>query len=113
MAARERHVGRIVGRAGAALQLGDCRATGRGHLAHKGHTDALHVCSGWRILRYPLDLIIRAVKKLISTSVFGCPCLYFFVLPGEQTSSRAASRRGVRPGAAFYSRVERAGKMTR
>ena len=40
MAARERHVGRIVGRAGAALQLGDCRATGRGHLAHKGHTDA-------------------------------------------------------------------------
>ena len=105
MAARERHVGRIVGRAGAALQLGDCRATGRGHLAHKGRTDALHVCSGWRILRCPLDLIIRAVKKLISTSVFGCPCLYFFVLPGEQTSSRAASRRGVRPGAAFISRA--------
>src|SRR5215813_8809401 len=95
MAARERHVGRIVGRAGAALQLGDCRATGRGHLAHKGHTDALHVCSGWRrILRCPLDMIIRAVKKLISTSVFGCPWLYFFDLPGEQTS-RAASRRGV------------------
>ena len=47
MAARERHVGRIVGRAGAALQLGDCRATGRGHLANKGRTDALHVCSGW------------------------------------------------------------------
>ena len=78
MAARERHVGRIVGRAGAALQLGDRRATGRGHLAHKGRTDALHVCSGWRrILRCPLDMIIRAVKKLISTSVFGCPCLYF------------------------------------
>ena len=48
MAARERHVGRIVGRAGAALQLGGCRATGRGHLDHKGRTDALHVCSGWR-----------------------------------------------------------------
>src|SRR5262249_23232066 len=46
MAARERHVGRIVGRAGADLQLGDCRATGRGHLAYKGRTDALHVCSG-------------------------------------------------------------------
>src|SRR6516165_4222754 len=102
MAARERHVGRTVGRAGAALQLGDCRATGRGHLAHKGRTDALHVCSGWRrILLYPLDMIIRAVKKLISTSVFGCPCLYFFDLPSEQTS-RAASRRGVRPGATFY-----------
>jgi hypothetical protein len=28
--------------------------------------------------------------------------LCFFDLPGEQTSSRAASRRGVRPGAAFY-----------
>jgi hypothetical protein len=40
--------GRIVGRVGAALWLGDCRATGRGHLAHKGLTDALHVCSGWR-----------------------------------------------------------------
>ena len=105
MAARERHVGRIVGRAGAALQLGDCRATGRGHLAHKGRTDALHVCSGWRrILRYPLDMIIRAVKKLISTSVFGCPRLYLFALPGEQTSlkGRIATRRA--PGAAFYFR---------
>src|SRR5215471_19032955 len=101
MAARKRHVGRIVGRAGAALQLGDCRATGRGHLAHKGRTDALHVCSGWRrILRCPLDLII-AVKKLISTSVFGCPRLYFFALRGEQTSSRAASRRGVPPARFF------------
>src|SRR5262252_1202190 len=101
MAARERHVGRIVGRAGAALQLGDCRATGRGHLAHKGRTDALHVCSGWRrILRYPLDMIIRAVKKLryISTSIFGCPRLYFFALPGEQTSlrGRIATRRAGR-----------------
>src|SRR6516164_409377 len=49
-------------------------------------------------------MIIRAVKKLISTSVFGCPRLYFFALPGEQTSSRAASRRGVRPSAVFYFR---------
>jgi hypothetical protein len=55
------------------------------------------------MLRYPLNMIIRAVKKLISTSVFGCPRLYLFALPGEQTS-RAASRRGVRPGAAFYFR---------
>ena len=29
----------------AALQLGDYRSTGRGHLAYKGRTDALHVCS--------------------------------------------------------------------
>src|SRR5215471_12740367 len=106
-------LGRIVGRAGAALQLGDCRATGRGHLAHKGHTDALHVCSGWRrILRCPLDMIIRAVKKLISTSVFGCPRLYFFALRGEQTS-RAASRRGVRPGGAFYFRTPNHGTPKR
>ena len=82
MAARERHVGRIVGRAGAALQLGDCRATGRGYLTHKGRTDALHVCSGLTPhIGYPLDMIIRAVKKLISTNVFGCPRLYFFRLP--------------------------------
>jgi hypothetical protein len=47
-------------------------------------------------------MIIRAVKKLISTSVFGCPRLYFSPCQEEQTSSRAASRRGVRPGGAFY-----------
>ena len=58
---------------------------------------------------YPLDMIIRTVKKLISAAVFGCPRLYFFDLPGEQTSSRAALRSGVRPGAAFYFRqVKRA-----
>jgi hypothetical protein len=41
-----------------------CRATGGGHLTHKGRTDALHVCSGWRrILATRGDMIIRAVKK--------------------------------------------------
>ena len=81
MAARERHVGRIVGRAGAALQLGDCRATGRGHLAHKGRTDALHVCSGWRrILATRLDMIIRAAKKVDIHKRFWLSTLVFFRL---------------------------------
>ena len=48
-------------------------------------------------------MIIRAVKKLISTSVFGCPRLYLFALPGEQTSlkGRIATRRAPRRGFLF------------
>ena len=79
------HVGRIVGRAGAALQLGDCRATGRGHLAHKGRTDALHVCSGWRrILRYPLDMIATRRARLF---IFA-----FVTVPGEVIPLKPAAR---------------------
>jgi hypothetical protein len=51
---------------------------------------------------YPLDMIIRAAKKVNIHKRFWLSTLVFFALPGEQTSSRAASRRGVRPGAAFY-----------
>jgi hypothetical protein len=69
MAARERHVGRIVGRAGRGPSAWRLRATGRGHLAHKGRTDALHVCSGWRRIWLPDG-------HDNSTSVFGCPRLW-------------------------------------
>ena len=110
MAARERHVGRIVGRAGAALQLGDCRATGRGHLAHKGRTDALHICSGWRrILRYPLDMIIRAVKKFNIRKRFWLSTLVFFRLARRTNilKGRIATRRAPRRGFLFSPGGER------
>ena len=50
---------------------------------------------------YSLDMITRAAKKVNIHKRSGLSTLVFFDLPGEQTSSRAASRRGVRPGAAF------------
>jgi len=57
-------------------------------------------------LRYPLDMIIR---ELISTSVFGCPRLYFFALPSEQTSlkGRIATRHAPRRGFLFSPGGER------
>jgi hypothetical protein len=61
-----------------------CRATGRGHLAHKGRTDAPHVCSGWRrILATRWTLIIRAAKKVNIHKRFWLPTLVFFRLAGR------------------------------
>jgi len=72
-------------------------------LAHKGRTDALHVCSSWRRILATLDTIIRAAKKVNIHKRFWLSTLVFFRLARRTNilKGRIATRRAPRRGFLF------------